>query len=94
MARIRPSNPFPRAYAQHSAHNPPAWAAALRGRRLELGLTQAAVADLAAVSRRTVVALEQGRTTVALGTALAVLGVLGLGLHIERGDGGQIRADA
>ncbi|HZS14029.1 MAG TPA: helix-turn-helix domain-containing protein [Candidatus Dormibacteraeota bacterium] len=66
----------------------------MRGRRLELGLTQAAVADLAGVSRKTVVALEAGRATVTLGNALAVLGVLGLGLGMERSHPGEIQPRA
>jgi transcriptional regulator with XRE-family HTH domain len=61
----------------------------VRRRRLEIQLTQAAVADLAGLSRRTVVAVEQGRTSVTLAHVLRVLAVLGLRLRVEQGRGGD-----
>ena len=61
----------------------------MRRRRLELQLTQSDVADLAGLSRRTIVAVEQGRTSVTLARVLDVLGVLGLRLRLERGRDGD-----
>jgi len=54
----------------------------VRDRRLQLGLTQADLADLAGVGLSSVRALEAGRETVGLSIALAVLEALGLGLGI------------
>jgi y4mF family transcriptional regulator len=89
MPRNHPYGGSPRAYAQDTAHSAPEWAAAIRRRRLELHLTQADVAGLARVSRRTIVAIEQGRTSVTLANLLRVLAVLGLRLRVERGRGGD-----
>jgi y4mF family transcriptional regulator len=47
-------------------------------RRLALGLTQSALADLAGVGISSVRALEAGRVTVTLGVTLQVLDALGL----------------
>jgi y4mF family transcriptional regulator len=62
-------------------------AALVRGRRRELRLSQADVAELAGVSPRFVYALEQGKGSVRLDKVLAVLAVLGRGLEVVRGQG-------
>lgn len=62
-------------------------AAAIRRRRLELGLRQDELAALAGVSTRFVHTLEQGKPTVQLDKVLAVLRQLGLDLMLEPGTG-------
>lgn len=47
-------------------------------RRIQLGLTQQTVADLAGVSRSTVQTLGYGRSSISLAAFLAVLDTLGL----------------
>jgi y4mF family transcriptional regulator len=59
----------------------------VRARRRALGLTQEELAELAGCSERFVYSLEQGKESIQLGKVLDVLGVLGLGLRIERGNG-------
>jgi HTH-type transcriptional regulator/antitoxin HipB len=49
-----------------------------RGRRRDLHLTQTKVAEAAGVSRVWLAEFENGKPTVELGLALAVLGALGL----------------
>ncbi len=66
-------------------------ASAVRLRRRQLGLRQAELADLAAVSERFVYALENGKTSVQLDKLLAVLAALGLHLELHRGASGGIR---
>jgi y4mF family transcriptional regulator len=59
-------------------------AAAVRGRRMDLGLSQGDLAERAGVSRRWVNQFEGGgRTTAEVGAILAVLDALGLDLHVE-----------
>ncbi len=58
----------------------------IRARRRALGLTQAALADLAGCSPRFVGALEAGKPTVHLDKVLAVLDVLGLDLSLAPRD--------
>jgi y4mF family transcriptional regulator len=60
---------------------------AVRQRRIELGLRQADLAQLAGCSRRFVHTLEQGKSTLRLDKLLAVLEVLGLGLSVVPGKG-------
>jgi y4mF family transcriptional regulator len=60
-------------------------AAIARARRVELGLRQDELAELAGCSSRFVHALETGKPTVQLDKVLDVLGVLGLHFQIERG---------
>jgi HTH-type transcriptional regulator/antitoxin HipB len=55
----------------------------VRARRRDLGLTQLDVADLAGVSDRFVMELEQGKTTVRLDKLTAVLDAIGLTLRVE-----------
>jgi len=62
-------------------------AEAVRGRRVELDLTQAELADLAGCSQRFVHTVEQGKPTLRLDKLLDVLEVLGLGLSVGPGDG-------
>lgn len=69
-------------------------AAVVATRRLELGLTQADLADLAGVALGPVVSLEAGRT-VSLDVLTSVLLVLGLHLELTRGaspDGLEVSA--
>lgn len=61
-------------------------AAAARGRRLKLGLSQAALAKRASVSRQWVNEFEAGKLTAELGLVLRLLDALGLRLQIEAGD--------
>ena len=51
-------------------------------RRLQMGLTQADLADLAGVGLSSVRALEAGRATVTLAVALTVLDALGLAVGL------------
>ena len=54
----------------------------VRDRRLQLGLTQADLADLSGVGLSSVRALEAGKESVGLAIALDVLAALGLGLGL------------
>ncbi|MGL5867378.1 MAG: type II toxin-antitoxin system Y4mF family antitoxin [Dermatophilaceae bacterium] len=56
---------------------------AIRQRRRDLGLTQAEVADLGAVSVKFVIDLERGKRSVRLDKVADVLDVLGLTLRVE-----------
>jgi y4mF family transcriptional regulator len=58
-------------------------ASAVRGRRMELGVTQADLARRAGLSRKWVYDFESGKPSAELGRVLAVLDVLGL--HLEVG---------
>lgn len=58
---------------------------ALRRRRKELGLTQAALARFAGCGLAFLYELESGKATVRLDKLLAVLQVLGLTLRLEPG---------
>lgn len=69
-----------------------AFSAALRGRRLQLGLRQGELADLAGVSERFVHALENGKSTAHLDKVLDVLRALGLHLELHRGGADAIVA--
>ena len=53
-------------------------ASLVRSRRTELGLSQAAVADKAGVSRKLIIGVEAGQATVQLGLLLRVIDALGL----------------
>jgi len=55
----------------------------VRARRKDLGLTQVDVAELAGVSARFVMELEQGKPTVRLDKLSAVLDAMGLRLRAE-----------
>ena len=60
------------------------FAAAVRGRRVDLGLSQGDLAERAGVSRRWVNQFEAGgRATAEIGTILRVLDALSLGLRID-----------
>ncbi len=59
----------------------------VRRRRVELGLRQADLAELAGCSQRFVHTLEQGKPTLRLDKLLDVLEVLGLSLSIVPGRG-------
>jgi y4mF family transcriptional regulator len=69
-------------------------AAAVRRRRVALGLRQEEVADLAGCSERFVYSLERGKSTVQLAKTLDVLRVLGLGLAVVPGTGTVTEANA
>jgi HTH-type transcriptional regulator/antitoxin HipB len=59
-------------------------AAAVRGRRMDLGISQGNLAERADVSRRWVNQFEGGgRTTAEVGAILRVLDALGLDLQVE-----------
>jgi HTH-type transcriptional regulator/antitoxin HipB len=59
--------------------------ALVRARRRALRLNQAALCDLAGVGLAFLYELEHGKDTVRLDKVLAVLGVLGLELHVREG---------
>jgi HTH-type transcriptional regulator/antitoxin HipB len=66
----------------------------VRGRRLDLGLSQADVARRAAVSRKWVNEFERGKPRAELGHVLRVLEALGLTVHIGPSpDAGPARSD-
>ena len=68
--------------AQHTAgRSDPA--VDVQARRKDLGLTQVEVAELAGVSARFVMELEQGKPTVHLDKLSAVLDAMGLTLRAE-----------
>ncbi len=60
---------------------------AVRRRRVDLGLRQEEVADLADCSERFVHSVEAGKITIRLDKLLDVLDVLGLTLEVARGHG-------
>lgn len=59
---------------------------ALRARRKTLGISMAAAADAACISRVTWHRLEKGEATVALGSLLAAARVLGVDLRLQSAD--------
>jgi len=59
------------------------FATIIRGRRHELGLTQAALADRAGVSRKWVHELEGGKLTAELGLVIRALHALGLEVDVR-----------
>lgn len=56
-------------------------------RRVQLGLTQQLLADLAGVSRSSVQSLEYGTGSVKLESVVQIADALGLRLHITTADG-------
>ncbi len=62
-------------------------AAAIRGRRTDLGMSQAELAKRTGVSRKWVYEFEAGKPTAELGLLLRVLDALGLGIELTLGDG-------
>jgi len=58
-------------------------AAAVRGRRLSLGLSQADLAGRARVSRPWLSEVEAGKPTAEFGRIIRLLDTLGIGLHLE-----------
>ena len=60
-------------------------AAAVRGRRQDLGLSQAELAKRAAVSRKWIYEFEAGKPAAEFGLVLRVLEELGLGLELAKG---------
>jgi HTH-type transcriptional regulator / antitoxin HipB len=67
-------------------------AAAVRGRRADLRLSQQDLADMAGVSERFVRFVEQGKPTLRLDTLLALLGTLGLQLQLTTRTSAAARA--
>ncbi len=65
-------------------------AAAVRGRRKDLAISQAELARRAGVARKSIVELESGKTQPELGLMLRVIEQLGL--VIEIGSGAKARA--
>ncbi len=61
-------------------------AAAVRGRRTDLGMSQADLAKRAGVSRKWVYEFEAGKPTAELGLLLRLLDVLDLNLDLAPGD--------
>ena len=67
-------------------HSTRAMGTQIRGRRLELDLSQSELAARAGVSRKWIVDVEAGKPTAAIGLVLRVLDALDLDLHaIPRG---------
>lgn len=58
-------------------------AGVVRGRRLELGLTQEGLAERAGISRKWIYEFEAGKSTAELGHLLRVLQALGLSLSTQ-----------
>jgi y4mF family transcriptional regulator len=72
----------------------PALSDAVRDRRIDLGLRQGDLADLAGCSERFVFALEDGKVSIRLDKLLDVLAVLGLDLVVESGLGRLVAPDS
>ncbi|MGH2904119.1 MAG: helix-turn-helix domain-containing protein [Solirubrobacteraceae bacterium] len=64
-------------------------AAAARGRRLSLGLSQAEVATRARVSRQWISEFEAGKPAAELRLVIQLLDALGLRLTLDQDDGGD-----
>jgi HTH-type transcriptional regulator/antitoxin HipB len=64
-------------------------AATVRGRRTDLGLSQADLASRAGVSRKWIYEFEAGKSTAGIGTLLRVFDGLGLALDVTPRDGGS-----
>jgi y4mF family transcriptional regulator len=60
-------------------------AAVVRGRRKDLGISQAALAERAGVSRKWIYEFESGKPTAEFGLLLRVLDALGLELDVSAG---------
>jgi HTH-type transcriptional regulator / antitoxin HipB len=58
----------------------------IRRRRLELGISQHALADVVGVNRRVVGELERGKSSVQLGIALRAAEALGLDIILRERD--------
>ncbi len=69
-------------------------AAAVKGRRKDLRLSQAELAQRARVARKSIVELEAGRSRPELGLLLSVLEQLALVLHIDSAPAGRRTRDA
>jgi HTH-type transcriptional regulator / antitoxin HipB len=61
-------------------------AAAMRGRRTDLGMSQAELAKRTGVSRKWIYEFEAGKPTAEFGLLLRVLDVLGLGIELTPSD--------
>jgi HTH-type transcriptional regulator/antitoxin HipB len=61
-------------------------AAALRGRRTDLGMSQAELAKRTGVSRKWIYEFEAGKPTAEFGLLLRVLDALGLGIELTPSD--------
>ncbi len=66
-------------------------AAAVRGRRKDLAITQAELARRAGVARKSIGELESGKTQPELALLLRVLEQLGLGLEVRPGTDARTR---
>jgi HTH-type transcriptional regulator/antitoxin HipB len=64
-------------------------AAAVRGRRIDLGLSQANLAARAGVSRKWIYEFEAGKPKAELGLILRVLDALALSLELAPSDGAR-----
>jgi HTH-type transcriptional regulator / antitoxin HipB len=64
-------------------------AAAARGRRLELGLSQSELATRARVSRQWISEFESGKPSAELGLVIRLLDALGLRLNVDGLAGGD-----
>lgn len=62
-------------------------AAAVRGRRTDLGMSQAELAKRTGVSRKWIYEFEAGKPTAELGLLLRVLAALGLAIELTPGEG-------
>ncbi len=58
-------------------------AATVRGRRADLGLSQADLASRAGISRKWIYEFEAGKSTAGIGTLLRVFDALGLALDVN-----------
>lgn len=78
-------------YELHDRATKTEFAAMVRRRRMQLGLRQEELADLAGCSERFVHTLEAGKPTVRLDKVLDVLRVLGMHLQLMPGMAGGIK---
>ncbi len=62
-------------------------AATIKGRRSELDLSQAELAQLAGCSKPFIIAAEAGKPSIRLDKLMALINVLGLSLRLEPRDG-------
>jgi y4mF family transcriptional regulator len=67
-------------------------AVAVRGRRIDLGLSQADLAARAVVSRPWLSKVEAGKTTVEFGLVIRLLDALGL--HLDVAESGEVRDES
>jgi HTH-type transcriptional regulator / antitoxin HipB len=69
-------------------------AAAFRQRRMDLGLTQEQLAELASCSTRFIHSIEAGKPSLRFDKLLSAMAVLGLSIQLQRGKAGKVHVEA